>query len=636
MLSPQDAIGLIYNVANQIYTQVQTAKANREQCKRLQERIQIMVTAIKPLENLKPEEKKTYQRGLNAFYETLLSAYELVRKFSNKKNWFVEVIKAGTYEGAFAQITKDLSLAIEQLSLGLNAQQIVDAKQDKLDQQKDHTSLLEQQDEILKYNKQMLEEVQHLKGNQQDGQAILVQQMISMKGKISDLLNRNNNENNNNAIKIKPPINSKYSVYFCDLLFDKKIGEGSFGKIYLGRWLEQEVAIKTIDGELTPAQQDEFIREVKIQSRLRSPRIVSLYAACLEPQRACLVMEYVENKSLCEVLKVKKLNPEQQKQIAHDLACGLYYLHTKKVIHRDLKSANVLIDKDFRAKLSDFGLAKMSAADIKTAAKRSQAYSWFAPEIYKEQPITVKADIYSFGVILWELFTGKTPFVGKTENEIMNLICNGKHEKITSDIPDEYAILIKQCWAADPQQRPDALTLARAIDDIVVRPPSPSAEEYYQQGITLEHELDKRLKIDPKIPSNERQEIYATAYSNYQRSREKGSTAASTGIGMFFLKGTGNITPINKPKALECFLESAEAGHARGMRNAALMLEKGDGVPRDSNKALYWYEKLLVAYKEKQVPKEDIQQIETKISNLRSQLPTSDYQVDSNFDFGKK
>lgn len=611
MISAQDAIGFIYNVANQIYVQVQTAKANREQCNRLKERIQIMVEAVKPLEKLSPAEKKNYQSGLNKFYDTLLRALELVTKFSNKKNWFVEVVKAGTYEEEFEQITKELSQEIEQLQLGLTAKQIIDDRQDRLDRQKDLDSLSKQQDEILNCNKQMLEEVQHIKSNQKDSNDIILQQMASMRGKISDLLN-----NNNNAGKAKSPINPKYLVSFCDLLFDKKIGEGSFGKIYVGRWLEQQVAIKTIEGELTDDQRDEFVREVKIQSRLRSPRVVSLYAACLEPERACLVMEYIENKSLREVLDTIKLNPEQQKQIAYDLACGLYYLHSKKVIHRDLKSANVLIDKDFRAKIADFGLSKMAAPDIKTAAKRSEAYSWFAPEIYKGQLPTAKSDIYSFAVILWELFTSKQPFAGKSDQEIISIIQKGGHETITSDIPEEYADLIRQCWSSDPLQRPDALTLARTIDNIMVRPPSPSAEQYYQQGI-----------------EQEREKQYEQAFKSYQRSQEKGFYKANTNLGTFFLRGTGNVTPVNKAKAFECFLIAAQQKHTRAMFNVAVMLEKGDGVKQDLSKSLYWYEETMKAYQKEQASSNDIQTVEAKINYLRNQLSTPDYKLESNQGF---
>lgn len=612
MLGTQEAIGLIFKTAKFIYEQVETAKANRAQCNRLSIRINIMVAAIKPLDALPATKKQQYQPGLNAFYDTLVEALELVTKLSNKKNWFKEVLSAGTFKEAFENITVKLSRNIEQLQLGLSAAQIIDAQLDKDDQKADHDQLAKQQAEILDLNKQVLEEVQHINKDQKEGQEILLQQMVSMKGKISDFLNNNNNAS-------KPLIDPKLLVSFCDLVFDEEIGESYLGKVYLGRWLEQEVVIKRIDGEFTSDIEAEFIREIQIHSSLRSPRIVSLYKACIEPENRCLVVEPIQT-SLRKVLDTQKITLEQKRRIAQDIASGLHFLHTnkEKVIHRDLKSTNVLIDSSFRAKITDFGLSKMSADNIKTAVRRSEAYSWFAPEIYKGRNPTTASDIYSFGVILWELFTGKKPFAEKKESEVISLIQQGKHEEITSDIPDEFAGLIKQCWSIDPSERPDALTLTRAIDKIIIRPPSPSAEEYLQQGMQQEQRNE-----------GER------AFKSYQRASEKGLYKADTYRGMLFLQGKGALK--NPKEALECFLSSAKAGHSRGMHNTAILYEKGEqGVPQNLELSLYWYEKTLEAYKKEQAPKERITQVEDKIKLIKNQLSPPDYQLESNTVLEKK
>lgn len=609
MLSPKNAIGAIYSVTKLIYDQVQQVKTNKAQCLRLQQRIKTIEEAIGPLTILPDDQKIQFQGGLNELVNTLNRALELITKFSVKRNWFVDVAKAGTHKEQFEGITKALAEAIPQLSLCIVAQEIINHGQDKQDQEKDQQLLISQLDEILKLNMQSIEELQGVRKEQREGHEIIVQQMESLRGKISLLINANESK------RAKPPISRKYTVAFCDLLFDEKIGEGSLGKIYRGRRLEQEVAIKLID-DLTPEKRAEFIRAVKIQSQLRSPRIVPFYAACLEPNRACLVMEYCSQQSLREVLDSKKLILEQKKQLIHDIACGLYYLHENKVIHRDLQSANILVDQQGRAKLDGFSLAKINDSNIQTARNRSQAYEWLAPEIFKGQEHTVKSDVYSFGVIVWEILTGQRPFVGKKSDEIIVAVLQGKRESLPSEVPEEFANLIQQCWHEKPEERPDALMLIRIIDKIVVHSLSPSAEECYLQGQALEM-----------------QKQYLEAFKKYQLSQQKGYYKANTAVATFFATGLGSVTSINKEKAFEHFFSAAKAGHERAMYNVAIMFEKGEGTLRDLEKALYWYEQFLAVYKKINQPanaiKDAIKEVEGRMTAICYQLREPEYQLNS-------
>jgi predicted Ser/Thr protein kinase len=554
----------IYIIAKLIYGQVQQVKTNQAQCQRLYERVAIATQAIKQLETVKDAEQ--YRAGLFALEKCLQNCLALVQTFAQKEGWFKHVLKAGTDKEHFESVNAELQAAIAQLGLGLNAQQIINREHDKIDQARDYAAIQAQQDIIIKLNQEELQKIQELHLHQDELHVILMQQLISMREQIKSL--------NVTQPSARPPIDPKLAVPYFDIVFEQKIAQGSFGKIYRGRWCEQTVAIKTLEGELSPADTQQFIREAGIMGRLHNPNIVQVYGASLEAGRACLVMEYMEQGSLWQVLRQTVLNPEQQKRMALDIAKGLYYLHSKPILHRDLKSANVLINQHGQAKLADFGLAKTQYHSIQTIKTQSQAVAWLAPETLERGDYTEASDIYSFGMVLWEIVTGKQPYADKKEADIISYVVDkGQRETFPAEMPDVYQKLIQQCWQADPRQRPVLTDILRQLEAYQPRPASPSGEACYQQGL-----------------AHEQQKAHEAAYQDYQHSACKGYMRAYTNLGFFYLKGLGGA-PLNKLEAFRYFMKAAESGHVRAMVNVATMLEKEDGVTRDLNQALSWYEK---------------------------------------------
>jgi serine/threonine protein kinase len=276
-------------------------------------------------------------------------------------------------------------------------------------------------------------------------------------------------------------------AYF-ELVFDKKLCAGSFGQIYLGRWRGQVTVIKSIEGTFSEDDKAHFIREVQIMSQCRDKHITQFYGASLEPGRACLLMEHMERTSLYHVLEQPVPLPIK-KQIALEIARGLQYLHTRGIFHRDLKSANVLINADNHAKLSDFGLSQTRATSVKTAKQKSEATRWLAPECFTRGGVyTAQSDIYSYGVILWELVSGKRPYADATDAEVAERTIKGKRDTLDG-IPAPYAALIKQCWATDPGMRP---ALNHIIQTLEAYTPASeqSAEECYNQGLKFDQLKD--------------------------------------------------------------------------------------------------------------------------------------------------
>lgn len=557
-MDPVSAIENIYSVAKVIYEQVQLVKANKTQFRRLVERIKIVEAAVKGLERIK--DKKQYEPGLNELLHTLNECLDFAKKFSKSSRWERWLLKAGNHKETFEELNNDLQKSLTQLNLGLAAQQVVNREADKEDQAEDTTFIKDNQALITDLTIQQLTALQSVNLRQKEQAEVLKLQMSAIQSQLQ------------RVIAVKSLVDEKHRIPYYDLVFERLLGVGSFGKIYLGAWEGQKVAIKTVEGEISRSEQDQFVREVEIMSRLRHPNITSFYGACLEQGHACLVMEYMENDSLEKFLNGTPIPMDKQPSFALEIAKGLAYLHNKKIIHRDLKSANILVNAAGIPKLADFGLSKIDAVSVRSATERSQAIGWLAPECFKFKfEYTEASDLYSLGVILWEIATGKTPVAD--ESRLGEYVKMGARQPIPQDIHPVLQILIESCWSLDPAKRPDAKTVVEQLQAASV---SLSPQQYYDQGQKLEKQKD-----------------FLQAFQCYQKSAEKGYCKAKTQVGLFYLTSPNKAVPQDKPKAFKYLLQAANEGHTRAMFNVASMLEYGDGIPQNTSEALTWYQKVL-------------------------------------------
>nr|XP_009765718.1 PREDICTED: G-type lectin S-receptor-like serine/threonine-protein kinase RLK1 isoform X1 [Nicotiana sylvestris]XP_009765719.1 PREDICTED: G-type lectin S-receptor-like serine/threonine-protein kinase RLK1 isoform X2 [Nicotiana sylvestris]XP_009765720.1 PREDICTED: G-type lectin S-receptor-like serine/threonine-protein kinase RLK1 isoform X3 [Nicotiana sylvestris] len=192
--------------------------------------------------------------------------------------------------------------------------------------------------------------------------------------------------------------------------FTEELGRGAFGTVFKGMLAEDQkvVAVKRLDKELVEGEK-EFQTEMKIIGRTHHRNLVRLLGYCLDGSRRLLVYEYMSNGSLSDILFTPEKQPtwEERCGIARDIARGLLYLHDEcdtQIIHCDIKPQNILMDDHFCAKISDFGMAKLLKKDqtrTYTGVRGTRGY--VAPEWHRQLPVTVKADVYSFGIVLLEL-----------------------------------------------------------------------------------------------------------------------------------------------------------------------------------------------------------------------------------------
>ena len=245
------------------------------------------------------------------------------------------------------------------------------------------------------------------------------------------------------------------------------VGEGGMGLVSLGEWQGKKVALKKIKLKYGKKGNEyilkKFINEINIISSMRHPNILLYMGTTIDNDNYYMITEYLPKGSLYEYLHNKRgfLTDYQKIKISFQIAIAIQYIHSRKILHCDLKSSNVLIDEDFKIKLSDFGLSYfMSEAPEKMG---EGTYHWMAPEILNEGKYEATADIFSYGMILWEILTGKTPYynINKsffTKQQLKDIV-NEKYENNEEIVPIPKTgnivlrFIASKCLQYEPEKR---------------------------------------------------------------------------------------------------------------------------------------------------------------------------------------
>jgi tRNA A-37 threonylcarbamoyl transferase component Bud32 len=239
----------------------------------------------------------------------------------------------------------------------------------------------------------------------------------------------------------------------------KRIGKGSFGEVYHGTYLGTDVAVKKIlTNKISPEFMQEFAREAALMRDLRHPNVVQFLGAAMDEPDICIVTEYMSKGSLYHLLHDPKvaISWEMVRKVALDAARGMAYLHlrTPAIIHRDLKSHNLLVDDNWKVKVCDFGLSKI-AVDMQATMTACGTPCWTAPEILRNARYTTKADVFSYAIVLWELVTREEPFAGMPAFQVIFAVgTKGVRLPLPAVCPPELIKLIVSCWQEDPALRP--------------------------------------------------------------------------------------------------------------------------------------------------------------------------------------
>ncbi|KAK4747729.1 hypothetical protein SAY87_014315 [Trapa incisa] len=253
------------------------------------------------------------------------------------------------------------------------------------------------------------------------------------------------------------------------LHFGDKVASGSYGDLFRGTYCSQDVAIKVLKPERVNSDlQREFAQEVFIMRKVRHRNVVQFIGACTKPPSLCIVTEFMSGGSVYDYLHKQKgvFKLPTLLKVAIDVSKGMNYLHQNNIIHRDLKAANILMDEHEVAKVADFGVARVKAqTGVMTA--ETGTYRWMAPEVIEHKPYDHKADVFSFGIVLWELLTGKLPYEYLTPLQAaVGVVQKGLRPTMQNNTHPMLVELLERCWQQDPTLRPDFSEIIRILQQI--------------------------------------------------------------------------------------------------------------------------------------------------------------------------
>ncbi|KAL6605894.1 hypothetical protein ACP70R_041547 [Stipagrostis hirtigluma subsp. patula] len=253
---------------------------------------------------------------------------------------------------------------------------------------------------------------------------------------------------------------AEFEIQWEELTLGERVGLGSFGEVYKGEWHGTEVAVKKfLQQDISSDALEEFRTEIGIMKRLRHPNVVLFMGAVTRVPNLSIVTEFLPRGSLFRLIHRpnNQLDERRRLRMALDVARGMNYLHncTPVIVHRDLKSPNLLVDKNWVVKVCDFGLSRMKHSTFLSSRSTAGTAEWMAPEVLRNEPSDEKCDVFSYGVILWELCTLLQPWEGMNPMQVVGAVgFQQRRLDIPGNVDPAVAEIIQKCWQTDPRLRP--------------------------------------------------------------------------------------------------------------------------------------------------------------------------------------
>ncbi|XP_054835038.1 protein-tyrosine kinase 6 [Eublepharis macularius] len=239
----------------------------------------------------------------------------------------------------------------------------------------------------------------------------------------------------------------------------RKLGAGYFGEVYEGYWKDKvRVAVKVLPrADLT--HQATFKNEIEAMKKLRHKNILSLYAISSTGDPVYIITELMSKGNLLDFLRDSRwehLKMAELVDMASQVADGMCYLESQNFIHRDLAARNILVGENNICKVGDFGMARLIKDDVYFSYSHNIPYKWTAPEALSHGRYSVKSDVWSFGILLYEIVTlGQNPYPGMTNSEVFRQVQTGFRMDCPPKCPPLMYNLMCKCWDLNPEERPD-------------------------------------------------------------------------------------------------------------------------------------------------------------------------------------
>lgn len=441
----------IVDIAWKIKTLVDNVRANSKRCRRLNERISVLVPLIQQLHGKKSLANK-YTAALERLLVCVEQCYNFIKKFT-ESNWFIRVYDQACHRDTFDALNQTLFTCATDLNLALAVQNHFKSEQDEVDRREDRAFLEKNFEKIIRLQSEYAQQHKTQLGNIERTLQSLV----------------DNNKQNLDALMDDFKRQAMYEeeklfihVQYNQVILEQLIASASSGNVYKGRWSNSKVVIKELKISAMQGQtRQEFVKAVAMLTRIRHENIVQHLGACIEePDRYLVLSELMPLGPLNIALREKKFEFTwiDRWSIAKQVTSAILYLHTyctPPIIHKDIKSSNILLDyygsdrRKYRAKVNDFGLDQIHGS-VGTLA-------WSAPETLRtmhRRVFNTASDVYSLGVVMWELATGQLPYANQSSEETIRQICDGQQLPVSYEhIPQIYANILYQTWNEDVEER---------------------------------------------------------------------------------------------------------------------------------------------------------------------------------------
>ncbi|KAM8892463.1 mixed lineage kinase domain-like protein [Spinachia spinachia] len=462
-----DFVEPILTIASQIYSRVGKVKANKKRSHRVCQRVEALDRLVRSIK--KEQTSSDLQRALQELCGTLETALRLIESHA-AATWVKRVLKAGSHEDEFNYVNERLNDASHVLSGALQVEQmdrqwqglqlLSRVEEDEEDRREDEAEL---KIRLLEYMEEQQRDMELLKSNVEK----IVQSLT--KPSITD-----------QRIRMIQPHELKYDDV------KKPFMPTANTEVYKGEYSGFPVAIKRYVDPLNTSRsalKKVFDKEVETMQRFESPNVLRMFGICVQDgagsnPRFLIVMEYCEKGSLREVLDSEgaALSWPTRARMCRDAARGLYRLHQteeKSKVHGCLNSSKFLVAEGYTVKLGGFELAKTETSLRRTTRRESiSSLCYSSPEMLDDVNLNYskESEIYSFGIVLWEVASGRRPFDGWLHEVITNRVCNEKFkEELPPDCPPGLAHLIDECRAYEAFQRPSAGVLVDKLPSVVAQ-----------------------------------------------------------------------------------------------------------------------------------------------------------------------
>lgn len=272
-------------------------------------------------------------------------------------------------------------------------------------------------------------------------------------------------------------IESGWTIKREEITLQEKIGKGEFGDVRLGTYGSRKVAVKELHKDTSMAT-NKFLTEAKVMTSLQHENLVRLLGLVIEEgknggrSKIFLVTEFMGKGSLLEYLRSRGrqyVTKKDQIGWAWDTCCGMAFLESRHVVHRDLAARNVLLADDGQAKVADFGLASSDGATIESG---KLPIKWTAPEALRQAQFSNKSDMWSFGILLWEIYSfGRVPYPRIPLGDVVKHVENGYQMEAPEGCPAQVFTIMKDAWNLSPEKRPSFVSARDSLEKFKIQNP---------------------------------------------------------------------------------------------------------------------------------------------------------------------